>query len=239
MPSARAITRSSWSAFSNVLSPRMTSRTTVAPSSETRRRTAPSPSSSPRKPRLPCCACQASISSLARGRAVGAALVEQPLHDLGVALAALGLEHGLLVPVELEPAQGVEDLLDVLRRRALAVGVLDPEQELAAAAAGQEPVVQCRPRTPDVQGARRRGSESHAHLDTACHEARASRFHAHRRTRLPCRWPREGGGARRGARLRRDPDLQPEPAGVAAAGVLRRGDRRVPRRRWRTRGSRR
>ena len=165
----------------------------------------------------------------AGGRAVGEPVVDQLLHDLGVAVAALGLEHGLLVPVELEPAQGVEDLLDVLGGRALAVGVLDPEQGPAAAAAGEEPVVQCRPRTPDVQGARRRGSESHAHLDTACHEARASRSHAHRRTRLPRRWPRKGGGTRRGAQLRRDPDLQPEPAGVAAARLLARRDRGVPR----------
>ena len=228
MPSARAITRSSWSEFSNVLSPRMTSLTTIAPSSATRSRTAPSPSSSPRKPRLPCCSCHALICVLARRGAVREAVVEQLLHDLGVALAALGLEHRLLVPVELEPAQGVEDLLDVLGGRALAVGVLDPEQELAAAATGQQPVVQCRPRTPDVQGARRRRSESHAHLDTACHEARASRSHAHRRTRLPRRWPRKGGGARRGTRLRRDPDLQPEPARVAAARVLGGGGRRVP-----------
>ena len=59
---------------------------------------------------------------------------EQLLDDLGVAVGALGLEDGLAVPVDPEPAQRLEDLLDVLRRRALAVGVLDPQHQLAAVA---------------------------------------------------------------------------------------------------------
>ena len=63
------------------------------------------------------------------------------------------------VPVELEPAQRVEDLLDVLGGRALAVGVLDAQHELAARAAGEQPVVQCRPRAADVQDARGRGAK--------------------------------------------------------------------------------
>jgi hypothetical protein len=52
---------------------------------------------------------------LPRGGPVREPAVEELLHHLGVALVALGLEHRLLVPVELEPAQRVEDLLDVLR----------------------------------------------------------------------------------------------------------------------------
>ena len=165
----------------------------------------------------------------AGGRAVGAAVVDQLLDDLGVAIGPLGLEDRLLVVVELEPAQRVEDLLDVLGRRALAVGVLDPEQELPAVAAGEQPVVQCRPRTPDVQGACRGRCEADAHLDTVCHAVRASRFHAHRCTRLPRRRTRECGAARRGARLPLDPVLQPEPAGLEAACLLGRGGGRVPR----------
>src|SRR3954453_22566177 len=57
------MTRSSCSAFWNSLSPRMTSRTTETPSSGTRRRTAPVPSSAPRKPWLPCASRHALTSS--------------------------------------------------------------------------------------------------------------------------------------------------------------------------------
>src|SRR5215208_2709929 len=63
VPSARAITRSSWSAFSNSVSPRITSTTVVEPSSGARRRTAPAPSSWPRKPRLPLASLKARTSS--------------------------------------------------------------------------------------------------------------------------------------------------------------------------------
>ena len=72
-----------------------------------------------------------------RARAVGVAGLEQRLQRLAVALGALGLQDRALVPVELQPAQRVEDLLDVLRRRALAVGVLDPQHELAARRGGR------------------------------------------------------------------------------------------------------
>jgi hypothetical protein len=73
--------------------------------------------------------------------AVGVAAGEQPLDDLGVALRALRLEDRLAVPVDPEPAQRVEDLLDVLGRGALAVGVLDPQHHLASASAREQPVV--------------------------------------------------------------------------------------------------
>ena len=72
-----------------------------------------------------------------------------------MALGALGLEDRAFVPLELEPAQRVEDLLDVLGRRALAVGVLDPQHERAPLAAGQEPVVERRAGAADVEGASR------------------------------------------------------------------------------------
>ena len=164
MPSARAITRSSCSAFSNAVSPRMTSRTTVAPSSGTRRRTAP-------VALVLAAEAAVAVGLLERldlvgpgGRAVGVAAGEQLLDDLGVAVGAFAdWKIGLAVPVDAEPAQRLEDLLDVLGRGALAVGVLDPQDELAARAAGEEPVVQCRPRAADVQRAGRRRSEADAH----------------------------------------------------------------------------
>ena len=86
-----------------------------------------------------------------------------------MAVGALVLAQRPLVPVELEPAQRVEDLLDVLGRRALAVGVLDPQDERPARAAREQPVVERRPRAADVQGTRRRGREA----DCSC--ARADR----------------------------------------------------------------
>ena len=46
-----------------------------------------------------------------------------------MAIRPLDLADRPLVPVELQPAQGVEDLLDVLRSGALAVGVLDPQDQ--------------------------------------------------------------------------------------------------------------
>ena len=79
------------------------------------------------------------------------------------ASAFVGLVDRALVPVDPEPLEAVEDQLDVLGRRALAVGVLDAQDELAARAPGQEPVVQCRPRVADVQRAGRRWRKAHAH----------------------------------------------------------------------------
>ena len=150
---------------------------------------------------------------------VGVPVGEQLLDRLGVRGRPLGLRERPLVPVELEPAQRVEDLLDVLRGGALAVGVLDAQHELAALAARQQPVVQCRPRAADVQHARRAMARS----------GPSSAFDANRRTRLDGRRPRGGAPARRRARLRRDPGLQPVAAPVAphALEAGRRG--RVPR----------
>ena len=136
-----------------------------------------------------------------------------------VGVAPLGLRDRPLVPVELEPAQRVEDLLDVLGRRALAVGVLDAQDELAALAAREEPVVQCRPRAADVQHARRRRRETYPHRP----------FDANWRPRLDGRRPRGGARARRRARLRGDPGLQPVAAHVAADALEAGRRRRVPR----------
>ena len=94
---------------------------------------------------------------------VGVPAGEQLLDRRGVRRGPLGLRDRPLVPVELEPAQGVEDLLHVLRGRALAVGVLDAQDELAARAPREQPVVQCRPRAAYVQDARGRWSETNPH----------------------------------------------------------------------------
>ncbi len=120
-----------------------------------------------------------------RGRAVGVAGVEQALQDLLVAIGARDLRDRPLVVVDLQPAQRVEDLLDVLGRRALAVGVLDAQDQRAALAARDEPVVERRARAADVQLSRRAGGEANAHRPqprtrTSCGSpiARASRSRA-------------------------------------------------------------
>src|SRR5919199_1246120 len=80
-----------------------------------------------------------------------------------MALGALRLQDRPLVPLELQPAQGVEDLLDVLGRRAFTVGIFDAQEERAAGPARQQPVVERGPRAADVQRAGRGRSEAKPH----------------------------------------------------------------------------
>src|SRR5206468_3662743 len=72
-----------------------------------------------------------------RGRAVAAidgAVLEQRLGAGAVERHALALEERSLVPVELEPAERLDDGARRLLGRALAVGVLDAEHEPPAMA---------------------------------------------------------------------------------------------------------
>src|SRR5579872_724507 len=96
-------------------------------------------------------------------RVIGVPGVEQSRDDLAMALDPRGLKDGFLVPVELQPAQRVEDLLDVLRGRSGAVGIFDPQQERPVLPAGEQPVVEGRPRATDMQGAGRGGSKANSH----------------------------------------------------------------------------
>ena len=66
------------------------------------------------------------------------------MRDLGVARPELRLVIFVAVPIEPEPAHPVEDRVDRLLGRAGLVGVLDPQQELAAVVAGKQPVEQAR-----------------------------------------------------------------------------------------------
>ena len=229
MPSARAITRSSWSAFSNCVSPRTTSTTVVTPSSGTRSRTAPSPSSVPRKPRLSLASLNALTSLGPGGGAVGVAAGEQLLDDLGVAVGALGLEDGLAVPVDLQPAQRLEDLLDVLRAssaRGRCPRSAAPARRLVAAR--EEPVVERGAGAADVEGAGGRGSEADAHGQGSMLEPpRHMLIGAHV---SPAAAPRRPSSAASSA-APRDPDLQPEPArsGSRASTPTRRSPTSAPR----------
>jgi hypothetical protein len=54
------------------------------------------------------------------------------VRDLGVAAGAGELEDRLLVPVQAQPFEALEDLLDRVLGAARAVGILDAQEEPAA-----------------------------------------------------------------------------------------------------------
>ena len=98
---------------------------------------------------------------------IGVAAVEQLPERFGMARGAVGLEDRTLVEVQVEPAEGVEDLLHVLRRRSLPVGIFDAQDERAALAAREQPVVERGPGAADVQragwGRSKANSDGHGH----------------------------------------------------------------------------
>ena len=102
-----------------------------------------------------------------RGRAVavvGPALGQEapgvgPVNVQPLGLPVAGCRRPL-VPVEVEPAQRLEDRLDRLLRRPVPVGVLDAEDEDAAVMPGEEPVEEGGARAPHVEVAGRARRES-------------------------------------------------------------------------------
>ena len=88
---------------------------------------------------------------------VGLSHCQQLARDLGVAARPAELRHDLVVPLQAKPFQAVEDGVDGFRGVAGAVGILDAQQELAAAMARIQPVKQCGSCPADVQEACRRG----------------------------------------------------------------------------------
>ena len=93
---------------------------------------------------------------LGRVAAIGLACGQQLLGHLAVAGGAGELVDDLAVPVDAEPGEPVEDGVDRRLGGALTVGVLDPQQHLAAAAARIEPVEQRGAPAADMQKAGRR-----------------------------------------------------------------------------------
>src|SRR5207302_6263334 len=73
---------------------------------------------------------------------------------------ALHLENGTLVPVEPEPAHRIDDRLHRGFGRALEVGVLDAQDELAAVLSGVRPGVESGPRSADMEVAGRARSKT-------------------------------------------------------------------------------
>src|SRR5205085_1026383 len=82
---------------------------------------------------------------------VGRAFAYEPSRLGLAALEPVELEGDRPVPLDPEPAQRVLDLLHRLGDLAARVGVLDPEQALAAVAAREEPVEEEGAHPADVQ----------------------------------------------------------------------------------------
>ncbi len=97
---------------------------------------------------------------------VGHAVGQQFPRDFLMARDAGGLIDGRRIGGECQPFQPAEDHLGCLRGGARAVGVLDPQQELAAMVAGEQIVEQRRAGAANVQhaGGRRgeAGTDGHA-----------------------------------------------------------------------------
>src|SRR5690606_10542373 len=90
---------------------------------------------------------------------------DELLGDFPVPVQALGLVNRAFVVVQAEPVHRLQDRVDRGLGAALAVGVLDPQDELAAAAACLQPAVQRGARAADVQVAGGTGSEAGAASD--------------------------------------------------------------------------
>src|SRR5579871_2548022 len=75
-------------------------------------------------------------------------------------LHALRLIDRLSVPGDPEPAEAIQDRLDGRLGRALAIGILDPQEHLAAAATRIEPIEQRRAAAADMQESGGRGGKS-------------------------------------------------------------------------------
>ena len=91
--------------------------------------------------------------------AIGVASREQLVSDFGMTVRARELEHGRFVTAQAQPLQPVENRLDRRLGRAGAIGILDPQQVLAAMVAGEQPVEQRGAGTADMQVAGGRGGK--------------------------------------------------------------------------------
>ena len=107
---------------------------------------------------------------LGRVAAIGVAGFDQLLGIRGVDVETLALhvramvasQFGALVPVEAQPAHRFQHDLDALVGAALAIGILDPQNERALVSARPEPAVECGSHAADVQVARRRRGKANA-----------------------------------------------------------------------------
>ncbi|MNO65355.1 hypothetical protein D3C76_561090 [compost metagenome] len=91
---------------------------------------------------------------------VGAAIGQHLVDDAVVAIEALGLVVGALIPVQLQPFHALNDGVDRLLSGTFQVGILDTQHELAALALCEQPGIECGTGTADMQKAGRAGSKT-------------------------------------------------------------------------------
>ncbi len=84
---------------------------------------------------------------------VGETPSEEIIDDLAVAVEALRLVEGSLVPVEAQPLEFCQEALCQFGAVAFGVGVLDTQHVGATCRAGEQPVEQGRPRASNVEEA--------------------------------------------------------------------------------------
>ena len=93
---------------------------------------------------------------------VGLLLLHEARRQVAAAPHCIELERDRPIPVDPEPLKRVLDLLGRVRDFPADVGVLDPQQALASAAAREQPVEEERAHAADVQKSRRAGRHTHA-----------------------------------------------------------------------------
>src|SRR6185437_13530827 len=122
----------------------------------------------------------------------------QLVGHLPVSLQPPRLVEGTLVGVEVEPVHRIQDRLHRLAGGALPIGILDAQDELAAAAARLQPAIQCGARAADVQETGGTGGEAGAYGHECLQDMRGERMdfsryrsdHPKQRSRRPwVRWP--------------------------------------------------
>ena len=99
---------------------------------------------------------------------VGGLTLDQLPYGRLIAVQALRLEIGpvrathfrALIPLDAQPAKAVQNGLQGRRHVALLVGIVDPQHEMAAVLAGEEPIEQRRAHAANVQVSGRTGSKT-------------------------------------------------------------------------------
>ena len=163
---------------------------------------------------------------------VGLALRDEAARLLLAALDPVELEGRLAVPVDPEPAQRPLDLLDRLRDLAARVGVLDPQQALAAAPAREQPVEEEGADAADVEeaGRARRHADADAHglarLSTCCSAPTAQAGSRARSTTRSRSAPTPCSSSRRARARGASPSTRRRISPGSASGATRRASAR-------------
>src|SRR5262249_1225750 len=110
---------------------------------------------------------------LAAVAAVRGSRLQHGLEDRLITIEALGLEDALFTRVESEPRHAFENYAHRFLGRALAIGILDPQQKSAAGVARVQPAEKRGADPADVQhagGARSKSRNDRHRVNSSCHQ---------------------------------------------------------------------